>query len=323
VNFFNTEKIYNFMKIRKLFIYISLFSIVASFFLFFTKGINFGVDFKGGTVIQIKYDSIAPLNKIRKLLKDNKVFHNASVTEFGSSEEIIIKAPIAIKDLNKDSGDLVREILKTTGNFEIRKVDVVGAKIGAELREKGSLAFILSIVVLLVYVGFRFEFRFAIASILALLHDAIIVMGVVILFGVDFNLDILAAILMILGYSINDTIVVFDRLREELEGTKSIDLESIINLSVSKTLSRTTLTSLTTLFVVLTLYLFGGEILNGFSFTMLAGIIVGTYSSIFIASSLLVELKFSVVDFKKKILDKEKIKAEKDRLRSMYQDGVV
>lgn len=323
MNFFGNNKTYDFMKVKNVFLAFSIIAILISFILLLTKGINFGVDFKGGTVIQIKYDKVAPIKEIRRLLKESEIFQSAFVTEFGSKEEVIIKASIANENLNKDNGDLAKEILKDTGNFEIRKVDIVGAKIGAELREKGSLAFLLSIIVLLIYIGFRFEFRFAIASILALLHDAILVVGVVILFQVDFNLDILAAILMILGYSINDTIVVFDRLREELQTTKSTSLSSIINSSVSKTLSRTTLTSLTTLFVVLTLYLFGGEILSGFSFTLLLGIIIGTYSSIFIASAVLSTLKFSVADFKKKELSKEKIRQEKQRIRSMYEKGVV
>jgi preprotein translocase subunit SecF len=323
MNFFNENKIYGFMENRKVFLLISLFAILSSIALFFTKGINFGVDFTGGTVIQIKYDKKAPIEEIRKLLKQSPVFVSAFVSEFGSDEEIIIKASIVNENLTKDNGDLAREILKDTGNFEIRKVDVVGARIGSELREKGTLSFVLSLLILLIYIGFRFEIRFALASILALVHDAIIAVGVVIIFQVDFNLDILAAILIILGYSINDTIVVFDRLREELQQTKSFDLKSIINASVSKTLSRTTLTSITTLFVVLSLYLFGGEILNGFALTLLVGIIVGTYSSIFIASSILFTLSFSVKDFKDKEINKEKIKREKERLRSMYENGVA
>jgi preprotein translocase subunit SecF len=318
-----TNKIYDFMGKRIIFLSLSIFIILLSFTLFLTKGINFGVDFTGGTVIQIKYETQAPIEKVRSLLRDSSVFKSAFVSEFGSKEEIIIKASIVNEDLNKDNGDLVREILKDTGKFEIRKVDIVGAKIGSELREKGSLAFFLSLLVLLIYIGFRFEFRFALASIIALLHDILITMGIVIFLQVDFNLDILAAILMILGYSINDTIVVFDRLREELQETSNINLKTIIYSAVSKTLSRTTLTSLTTLFVVLTLDLWGGEILHGFALTLLAGIIIGTYSSIFIASSVLFTLNFDVNSFKKKEVEKLKHKKEKERMRQMYESGVV
>ena len=323
MNFFPKETIYPFMGVRNIFLIISAVLILGSLVLLFTKGINFGVDFSGGSVIQVKYDQVAPLQKIRSTLKQSAEFQSAYVTNFGSDEEVLIKASIASENLNQDTGDLISQILKDTGNFEIRRVDIVGSKVGAELREQGILSVVLSLIVLLIYVSYRFEWRFALASIGALVHDLSITIGVIILLGVDFNLDILAALLMILGYSLNDTIVVFDRVREELQESKQSDLATIINEAVSRTLSRTTLTSLTTLFVVLTLYLFGGEILAGFSLTMLVGIIVGTYSSIFVASTILIVVKFSVPLYKKKELEKEKIKKEKERLRSMYEKGVV
>jgi preprotein translocase subunit SecF len=185
------------------------------------------------------------------------------------------------------------------------------------------MALSLALIMILIYVSFRFEWRFAIASILALIHDISIALGAIVLFSIDVNLDILAAILTILGYSLNDTIIVFDRIREGVKTSKENHLDVVVNDSVSKTLSRTTLTSLTTFFVVLTLYLFGGEIINGFSFTLLVGIIVGTYSSIFIAASFLVQLNFSIENYRNAEAQKEKRQKDKDRLRAQFEQGMV
>jgi preprotein translocase subunit SecF len=185
------------------------------------------------------------------------------------------------------------------------------------------MAMALSLLVILVYVSYRFEWRFAIASILALVHDVTIAIGAIVLFQVDVNLDILAAILTILGYSINDTIIVFDRIREGINTSKEHLLNNVINESVSRTLSRTTLTSLTTFFVVFTLYMFGGEIINGFSFTLLIGIVVGTYSSIFVAASFLVQLNFSISNYRRNEAEKLKGKKEKERLRAQFEQGTV
>jgi preprotein translocase subunit SecF len=220
-------------------------------------------------------------------------------------------------------GDSMRELLKGTGDFEVRRVDMVGAKVGSELREKGLMSLILAIAGILIYVSFRFEWRFAVASVLALIHDVSIAMGAVVLFGIEVNLDTLAALLTILGYSLNDTIIVFDRIREGIKGSKENQLDKIINESVTQTLSRTTLTSLTTFFVVLTLFLFGGEIISGFSFTLLVGVVVGTYSSIFVASPILMWLGFSVKDFRDKEAEKLKREKEKEKMRAMYEQGTV
>lgn len=319
---FKTEKIYDFMSKRFAFLGLSSFLIIASIILLFTKGLNFGIDFVGGTIVQVKYEQAAPINQIRDILKDTK-YSNAVITEFGSSDEIIIRITGSSSDLTNDISDEMHKILVATGNFDIRRVDMVGAKVGGELREKGLMALGLSLIVMLVYVSYRFEWRFAIASILALAHDVTIAMGAISLFQVEVNLDILAAILTLLGYSINDTIIVFDRIRENLQTTKDTVLANVINFSVSKTLSRTTLTSLTTLFVVATLLLFGGEIIYGFSFTLFVGIIVGTYSSIFVAATFLIQLKFSIEDFKTKESEKIKRQKEKEKLRAMFEQGTV
>ena len=323
MEFFKSSKIYDFMGKSKIFISISILMILTSYALLFTKGLNYGIDFAGGTVIQVKYENKAPIPAIRKALKQDKNFSSAIVTKFGSDEEIVIRVRNSTTSVANDIGDRVRELLKNTGKFKIRRVDMVGPKVGSELREKGIMAMVLSILAILIYVTFRFEWRFAVASILALVHDVSIALGFIALFQIDVNLDILAALLTILGYSLNDTIIVFDRIREQVKESKIYDLFTIINESVTKTLSRTTLTSLTTFFVVLTLFLFGGEIIYGFSFTMLVGVVVGTYSSIFVASPLLKWLGFDVKKYKDELARKEKERLEKEKQRAMYEGGVV
>jgi preprotein translocase subunit SecF len=320
---FKSNDVYNFMGRRLPFLGLSSILVIASFILLFTKGLNLGIDFSGGTLVQVQYNQTAPIDKIRDVLKTDVRFDKAVVTKFGSDSEVIIKIPTSTSTLGKDIGDDVRAILKPTGEYKIRRVDMVGPKVGDALQEKGLMAISLAIVMILIYVSYRFEWRFAIASILALIHDISIAIGAIILFNVDVNLDILAAILTILGYSLNDTIIVFDRIREGITTSKESELEKVVNESVSMTLSRTTLTSLTTFFVVLTLYLFGGEIISGFSFTLLVGVIVGTYSSIFIAASFLVQLKFSISGYRKVLAEKEKRQKEKDRMRAQFEQGTV
>ena len=319
---FKSDKVYDFMGKRLPFLGLSSLLVIVSLVLIFTKGLNYGIDFSGGTIVQVKYEQKAPIDKIRDTLKSTE-YSNASITEFGSPDEVIIRITGSSSDIANDIGDEMHKILKVTGDFEIRRVDIVGPKVGGELRDKGIMALALSLIVILAYVSFRFEWRFAVASIFALAHDIIIAVGAISLFSIEVNLDILAAILTILGYSLNDTIIVFDRIREGVQTSKESNLVKVVNESVSRTLSRTTLTSLTTFFVVATLYFFGGEIINGFAFTMLVGVIVGTYSSIFIAASFLVELKFSISDFRTKEADKIKKQKEKDKMRAMYEQGTM
>ena len=320
---FKSNKTYDFMAKRLPFLGFSALLVIVSFVLIFAQGLNFGIDFTGGTLVQVKYEKTAPIKDIRDILIKQKQFSKAVVTKFGSHKEIIIKIPTATSTLGKDIGDDIRNVLKPTGKYEIRRVDIVGPKVGSALQEKGLMALSLTFLVILLYVSFRFEWRFAIASILALVHDISIAMGAIVLFKVDVNLDILAAVLTILGYSLNDTIIVFDRIREGVKTSKENSLNKVVNESVSKTLSRTTLTSLTTFFVVLTLYLFGGEIINGFSFTLLVGIIVGTYSSIFIAASFLVQLNFSISNYRKSEALKFKRQQEKEKMRAQFEQGTV
>ena len=323
MEFFKQTKLIDFMGKSKLAVAISITLVLASWAILATKGLNYGIDFAGGTLVQVKYDGPAPLKNIRKTLAGNPVYEGAQITEFGSPDEIIIRLKTSSKDVKSDMGDVTREALKGTGKYEIRRVDIVGPKVGGELREKGVTAMLLAILGILIYVAVRFEWRFAVASIAALVHDISIAMGAVSLFSIDVNLDVLAALLTLLGYSLNDTIIVFDRIREGITGSKTTDLAEVINESITKTLSRTTLTSLTTFFVVLTLFVFGGEIIHAFAFTLLVGIIVGTYSSIFIASPILLWFGFDIKNYRAKLAEKAKREAEKEKMRAMYEQGTV
>jgi len=311
------------MSQSKRFGMLSITVVLISLILIFTKGFNYGIDFAGGTLVQVKYEGKAPIDKVRKAISVDKNYESASVTYFGSDEEIVIRTKMSSKALGEDISDKMTHLLQDTGKFEVRRVDMVGAKVGSELREKGLMSMFLAILGILIYVSFRFEWRFAVASVMALVHDVTIAMGAVVLFGIEVNLDTLAALLTILGYSLNDTIIVFDRIREGIRMIKKPDLASIIDESVTQTLSRTTLTSLTTFFVVLTLFLFGGEIIRGFSFTLLVGIIVGTYSSIFVASPVLMWLGFDVSNFREKEAEKLKREKEKEKMRAMYESGTL
>ncbi len=320
---FKYKKPLSLMDKSKRFGFLSITLLVISLGLIIGKGFNYGIDFAGGTLIQVQYEGEAPIEKVREAIDSDASYAGASVTFFGSEDEVVIRTKTSSKALGVDVGDQIRALLQGTGDFEVRRVDMVGAKVGSELREKGLMAMVLAIIGILIYVSFRFEWRFAVASVMALMHDVTIAMGMIVLFNVEVNLDILAALLTILGYSLNDTIIVFDRIREGIRTIKDPDLGAIIDESVTRTLSRTTLTSLTTFFVVLTLYLFGGEIINGFSFTLLVGVIVGTYSSIFVASPILMWLGFSVGGFREKEAEKLKREKEKEKMRAMYENGTL
>jgi preprotein translocase subunit SecF len=261
--------------------------------------------------------------EMREKLKGNEIFSGASITEFGSPEEVVIRMKTTTGDVMVDVGDVTREALKGTGNYEIRRVDIVGPKVGNELKEKGIMSLVLAVIGILIYVAFRFEWRFAVASIVALVHDVSIALGAITLVGLDVNLDVLAALLTILGYSLNDTIIVFDRIREGVTKSRNSELSDIINESVTRTLARTTLTSLTTFFVVFTLFMFGGEIIHAFAFTLLVGVVVGTYSSIFVASPILLAFGFDVKNYHVKLAEKAKREAEKDRMRAQFESGIM
>ncbi len=320
---FKYEKPLALMSKSKRFGVLSIVVLVMALGLILTKGFNYGIDFAGGTLVQVQYEGKAPIKKIRDAISQDENYESASVTYFGSDDEVVIRTKSSSQALGEDVGDKMRTLLKDTGKFEVRRVDMVGAKVGSELREKGLMSMLLAIIGILIYVSFRFEWRFAVASVMALVHDVTIAMGAVVLFNIEVNLDTLAALLTILGYSLNDTIIVFDRIREGIRTIKNPDLGDIIDESVTRTLSRTTLTSLTTFFVVFTLWMFGGEIIHGFGFTLLVGIVVGTYSSIFVASPILMWLGFSVSGFREKEAAKLKREKEKEKMRAMYENGTI
>ncbi|EOY4239720.1 TPA: protein translocase subunit SecF [Campylobacter upsaliensis] len=323
MQFFSEKKIYDFMKMRFAAISLSLILFFGSIFLLFERGLQFGIDFSGGTLVQLRYENAAPIPQIREILSQSGQFQNLSVTEFGSAEEITIRFLGSNENLGDDTGSYISSLLKDTGKFELRRVDVVGPKVGDELRNKGLMALAVSLVAILIYIAFRFEWRFAIAAIISEIHDVVITLGAICLFKIDVNLDTLAAILTVLGYSLNDTIIIFDRIRDGIKTSKKNELAPIINESVSATLSRTILTSGLTIATVVILYFFGGSMIEGFSLALLVGLVAGTFSSVFVASPTLMWFKFSVEHFKMKELEKLKRKQEKEKNRAMYEKGTI
>ena len=270
---------FNFMKWHKRAVYVSSFLIIISLISIFTKGLNYGVDFNGGTVIEISFDNKAPIDDIRKYLKDNN-YEKSSVQYFGSNTDILIRIPNIISSAEATLSNTLLAELKNQYSFTLKRVEYVGAQVGEELRDQGILAALIALFLIMIYIALRFEYRFSIGAILALLHDIFLIIGIFSITQIEFNLSVFAAILAVIGYSLNDTIVVFDRIRENFKSAiaENVDTISLTNQSINQTLSRTLITSLTTLLVLVSLIIFGGEILFGFSFALIAGVIIGTYS---------------------------------------------
>ncbi|EAH9548317.1 protein translocase subunit SecF [Campylobacter jejuni] len=323
MQFFSEKKIYDFMRMRFAAISLSFILFFGSIYLLWDRGLQYGIDFSGGTLVQLKYENAAPITQIREILEKQGTFQNLSVTEFGSNEEVTIRFLGSNDNVSNDIGEHISTLLKDTGEFEVRRADVVGPKVGDELRNKGLMAIAVSLIAILIYIALRFEWRFALAAIISEIHDVVITLGAISLFKIDVNLDTLAAVLTVLGYSLNDTIIIFDRIREGIKTSKKTELAPIINESVSATLSRTVLTSGLTLATVVILYFFGGEMIQGFSLALIVGIIAGTLSSIFVASPTLLWFKFSVLEFRNKEIEKAKRKQDKERNRAMYEKGTV
>ncbi|HIC4040317.1 protein translocase subunit SecF [Campylobacter jejuni] len=323
MQFFSEKKIYDFMRMRFAAISLSFILFFGSIYLLWDRGLQYGIDFSGGTLVQLKYENAAPIAQIREILEKQGTFQNLSVTEFGSNEEVTIRFLGSNDNVSNDIGEHISTLLKDTGKFEVRRADVVGPKVGDELRNKGLMAIAVSLIAILIYIALRFEWRFALAAIISEIHDVVITLGAISLFKIDVNLDTLAAVLTVLGYSLNDTIIIFDRIREGIKTSKKTELAPIINESVSATLSRTVLTSGLTLATVVILYFFGGEMIQGFSLALIVGIIAGTLSSIFVASPTLLWFKFSVLEFRNKEIEKAKRKQDKERNRAMYEKGTV
>ena len=284
MNFY--DKTYNFLKYKTFFISISLILFLSSVFFFAFKGLNYGVDFKGGTVIEMKFDNTFSSDRLRNSL--NKLnLGDVKVKEFGSNIEFL--ATIEKKGDNNFISTIKNHLekdLSQTINF--RRVEVVGSKISEELTKAGIYSVVIALLLMLFYIWVRFEWQFSLGAIIALVHDVIITIGAFSVVGYEFGLSIVAAVLTIVGYSMNDTVVIYDRIREYLKKDDQKDLQILINESLNSTLSRTLKTSLTTLLALVSIYFFGGEILKGFSFALIWGVLIGTYSSIFVAAPVLI-----------------------------------
>ncbi len=286
------ETNYNFLGLRKNFLIFSLIFISISIFLLFYKGLNLGIDFKGGTLIEITTKN-SDIAQLRSILSPN--FNDVSLQEFGDENTIIIK----LQNIdNQKSIETINKVKDLIGNevSEFRRAEFVGPTISSELLWKGFQAISFALLAILIYIWLRFEWQFGFGAVVALTHDVIFTLGILSIFNIEFSLSTIAAILTIAGYSINDTVVIFDRVRENLRKYKKLELLDLFNLSINNTLSRTIMTSLTTLLALFSLYIFGGEVIKPFAFTMIIGVIIGTYSSMFIAVPTLLIFKFRPQD---------------------------
>ena len=290
-------------KFRKANIFSLIVFILSIIFIFF-KGLNYGIDFKGGTLIELRTDTSINASAIRDSLKSMNL-GDINVKKFGKEGDYLIK----VEQKNTNNSNLIPEIKKTladnlNADVDFRRVENVGPKVSSELLESSIIAISLALTAMLFYIWIRFEWQFSIGSIIALFHDVIITLGIFSVLSLEINLSIIAAVLTIVGYSMNDTVVIYDRIRENLLKYTKISISEISNLSINETLSRTIITSITTLLALISIYILGGEILRGFSFAMILGVIIGTYSSMFVASPI---LKFLKVSYKTLEKEEEKI----------------
>ena len=279
---------YSFMDHRKIFIIISSIVMLLCILLLGVRGLNLGIDFKGGTLIEVNTKNTT-ISELRKILSQN--FNDVSLQEFGNSETIIIRLQNESNTESIETVNKVKSLISDKVN-EFRRSEFVGPTISSELLWKGLQAISFALIAILIYIWLRFEWQFGFGAVVALTHDVIFTLGILSLFQIDFSLSSIAAILTIAGYSINDSVVIFDRIRENLRKYKKLELTELFNISINNTLSRTIMTSLTTLIALFCLYVFGGEVIKPFAFAMIIGVIIGTYSSIFIAVPTLLIFKF-------------------------------
>ena len=258
------------------------------------KQLNWGLDFTGGTLVEVEYADSADLNVIRSTL-DQSGYQGAVVVNFGTDRDVLVRLPQGFSD---DEGVAMVDILRAASpvDVELRRIEFVGPQVGDELREQGGLAMLLALGLVMLYVGFRFQFKFAVGAVVALIHDVFFVLGFFSLTGIEFDLTVLAAVLAVIGYSLNDTIVVADRIRENFRKLRRVSTVEAINVSLTETLGRTLVTSLTTLLVLLALALFGGEMIHGFALALLVGVAIGTYSSIYVSATTLLAMGVSKED---------------------------
>jgi len=280
----NKNSKYNFLGMKKIALLFSSFLIIVSLLSFASKGLNWGIDFSSGYIIQLKFSDDIEIEDVRNKFIEHGV-EDSVIQYFGSNKEVIIKLK-EDTEFNKESvNDFLIKSLKTNNSFQILKLEFVGSQIGSELRDKGEWAMLIALFSILLYIGLRFEFLYGIGAIIALIHDVIITLGFFSITQLQFDLSVLSAVLAVIGYSLNDTIVVYDRIRENSRVIRQDSYEETLNISINQTLSRTIITSLTTLFVLFSLFLLGGIAVEYFAIAMIVGILVGTYSSIFIAST--------------------------------------
>ena len=288
---------FNFMSKRKIAAVFSIVLLLSSITSLLMQGLNFGIDFTGGTMIELSYKEEVKLESVRSTLEKNG-YGDAIVQNFGSIHDVLIRLPLLETE---NMAELSNEIVATlqSGNeskIDVRRVEFVGPQVGEELTEQGGLAMLYALIGILIYVSLRFEYRFAIGSVVALVHDVLLTLGFFSILQLEFDLTVLAAILAIIGYSLNDTIVVFDRIRETFLKMRKGTSEVIVNRALNDTLSRTLMTSATTLLVVTSLFFFGGEVIHAFSIALMLGIVVGTYSSVYIASNTILSMGVSKAD---------------------------
>ena len=277
-----------FMNYRRFATIASLVLLILSIGSLGFKGLNLGLDFSGGTLIEVSYEEAADLIEIRDLMTNNG-FDDFQVVNFGSNSDVLIK--VADKDGNSQLGDVIYKFLQDADpSTELKRIEFVGPQIGSELRDQGGLGMLVALGMILLYVAFRFQYKFALGAVAALAHDVVIILGLFSLLSWDFDLTVLAALLAVIGYSLNDTIVVSDRIRENFRIQREMEPMQMIDLSLNQTLGRTVVTSLTTLLVLFALFIFGGEMIKGFSLALILGVLVGTYSSIYVVANMLMSL---------------------------------
>jgi len=303
---FRSDITINFMKWRKMAIIFSALMMLASIGFVSTKGLNLGLDFTGGTVIEVGFSQEANLKNVRDTLSSNG-FDDAIVQSFGSPRDVLIRlAPR--NDINAETiGSEVLKVLNATDSQEVkmRRIEFVGPKVGDELAEKGGLAMIAALICIMIYVALRFEWRFAVGAVTALAHDVFLTVGLFSFLQLEFDLTVLAAILAVIGYSLNDTIVVSDRIRENFIKLRTGSASEIINISLTQTMSRTLITSLTTIIVLVALFYKGGALIHGFATALLFGVFIGTYSSVYVASSVALSLGITKEDLMPVEVEKE------------------
>ena len=283
-----------FMKYRKVAAIVSVVLFSVSVLSLSFKGLNLGLDFSGGTLIEVTYEEPVELESIRNILIEND-YEDSQVVNFGSNLDVLIK--VADQNGNSSIGESIFNLLNDSGlNGELKRVEFVGPQVGSELRDQGGLGMLVALFMILMYVAFRFQYKFALGAVSALGHDVVIILGFFSIFAWDFDLTVLAALLAVIGYSLNDTIVVSDRIRENFRSERTLGPQEMIDLSLNQTLGRTIVTSLTTLLVLFALYIFGGELIKGFSLALILGVMVGTYSSIYVVANMLMSLSITQED---------------------------